>query len=73
MPGSPINIDTIATAIAAFERTLEPKTAPFDRWIEGDEQAISESAKRGFALFNTTKSMCFTLPYRLALHRRPVP
>jgi cytochrome c peroxidase len=60
LPGAPINIDTIATAVAAFERTLEPKPAPFDRWIEGDEQAISESAKRGFALFNTTKSMCFT-------------
>jgi cytochrome c peroxidase len=60
LPGAPINIDTIATAVAAFERTLEPKPAPFDRWIEGDEQAISESARRGFALFNTTKSMCFT-------------
>jgi cytochrome c peroxidase len=60
LPGSPVNIDTMATAIAAFERTLEPKIASFDRWIEGDEQAISESAKRGFALFNTTKSMCFT-------------
>ena len=60
LPGSAINLDTIATAIAAFERTLDPKPAPFDRWIEGDEQAISESAKRGFALFNTTKSMCFT-------------
>jgi cytochrome c peroxidase len=60
LPGSAINLDTIATAIAAFERTLDPTPAPFDRWIEGDEQAISESAKRGFALFNTTKSMCFT-------------
>jgi cytochrome c peroxidase len=60
LPNSSINLDTIATAIAAFERTLEPKPAPFDRWIEGDEQAVSESAKRGFALFNTTKSMCFT-------------
>jgi cytochrome c peroxidase len=60
LPGAPINIDTIATAVATFERTLEPRTAPFDRWIEGDEPAISESAKRGFALFNTTKSMCFT-------------
>jgi cytochrome c peroxidase len=60
LPGSPINLDTIATAIAAFERTLEPKPAAFDRWIEGDDQAISDSAKRGFALFNTTKSMCFT-------------
>ena len=26
--------------------------APFDRWIEGDETAISESAKRGFVAFN---------------------
>jgi cytochrome c peroxidase len=60
LPGSPITLDSIATAIAAFERTLEPATAPFDRWIDGDEQAIPEAAKRGFALFNTTKSMCFT-------------
>jgi cytochrome c peroxidase len=60
LPGSAINLDSIAVAIAAFERTLEPNPAPFDRWIEGDEQAISDSAKRGFALFNTTKSMCFT-------------
>jgi cytochrome c peroxidase len=60
LPGAPIGLDNIATAIAAFERTLEPKSAAFDRWIDGDEQAISESAKRGFVLFNSTKSMCFT-------------
>ena len=60
LPGAPVNLDSIATALAAFERTLEPRPAPFDRWIEGDENAIPDSAKRGFALFNTTKSMCFT-------------
>lgn len=58
MPGVPINVDSIATAIATFERTLEPGIAPFDRWIEGDEQAISASAKRGFVLFNG-KGNCF--------------
>ena len=58
MPGAPINIDTIVTAIAAFERTLEPETAPFDRWVEGDEGAISDAAKRGFVLFNG-KTNCF--------------
>jgi cytochrome c peroxidase len=58
LPGIPINIDSIATAIAAYERTMEPGVAPFDRWVEGDEGAISESAKRGFALFNT-KANCF--------------
>ena len=52
LPDAPINIQTIAQAIAAFERTLDPAVAPFDRWIEGDETAISESAKRGFELYN---------------------
>lgn len=58
LPFTPINIDSIVTAIAAFERTLEPGAAPFDRWVEGDEQAIPESAKRGFVLFNTGAN-CF--------------
>ena len=58
LPGAPINIDSIAQAIAAFERTIEPDTAPFDRWIAGDDNAISERAKRGFVLFNG-KATCF--------------
>ena len=48
----PTTIDGIVKAIAAYERTFEPGIAPFDRWVDGDEDAISESAKRGFALFN---------------------
>jgi len=51
LPGKPINIDAIAQAVAAFERTLEPGLAPFDRWVSGEVAAIPESAKRGFALF----------------------
>ena len=58
LPGKPINIDAIAQAVAAFERTIEPGLAPFDRWVAGDEAAIPESAKRGFALF-TGKATCF--------------
>jgi cytochrome c peroxidase len=53
MPGAPINLDNIVIAIAAFERTIEPGIAPFDRWVAGDEAAISEAAKRGFVLFHT--------------------
>lgn len=41
----------VTQALASFQRTLISKTAPFDRWIAGDEKAISENAKRGFALF----------------------
>ena len=51
LPGRPIDIDAIAAAVAAFERTLEPPMTPFDRWVAGDETAIPEAAKRGFALF----------------------
>src|SRR5262249_3134172 len=57
LPGRPIDVDAIALAVAAFERTLEPGVAPFDRWVAGDEAAISGSAKRGFALF-TGKAGC---------------
>jgi cytochrome c peroxidase len=56
--GAAITMDTIANAVAAYERTFEPGIAPFDRWIAGDEGAISESAKQGFALFNR-KANCF--------------
>ena len=46
-----ITQNTIAKAIAAFERTAVSTEAPFDRFIKGDKNAISASAKRGFALF----------------------
>jgi cytochrome c peroxidase len=44
--------DTIEAALATFERTIVSGPAPFDRWIDGEESAISEAAKRGFDLFN---------------------
>ncbi|HZT25033.1 MAG TPA: cytochrome c peroxidase [Pseudolabrys sp.] len=42
----------IESALATFERSIVSGEAPFDRWIEGDGNAISEPAKRGFDLFN---------------------
>ena len=50
-PGAPLTIDTVTKAIAAYERTLVSGEAPFDRWAAGDETAVSEPAKRGFALY----------------------
>ncbi len=47
-----ISGDKIALAIATYERTVVSGEAPFDRWIKGDEAAISASAERGFHLFN---------------------
>jgi cytochrome c peroxidase len=48
---APIDIDHIAKAIASFERTLITPDAPFDRFIKGDDQALSPAQKRGMALF----------------------
>jgi cytochrome c peroxidase len=58
-PGEAISNDTVAKAIAAFERGVVSGQAAFDRWIAGDEKAISVSAQRGFTLFNE-KARCST-------------
>ena len=50
-PGEGITKDTIAKAIASFERTVISNDSPFDRWQKGDEHAVSTSAKRGFQVF----------------------
>jgi cytochrome c peroxidase len=47
-----ITLVRIEAALATFERTIVSARAPFDRWLAGDETAISPQAKRGFALFN---------------------
>jgi len=51
-PGKPITLDSIAAALACYERTIVSNSAPFDQWVAGDDRAISAAAKRGFALFN---------------------
>ncbi len=51
-PKSGITRENILKAIATYERTIVSDWAPFDKWIEGDETAISDAAKRGFVIFN---------------------
>jgi cytochrome c peroxidase len=40
-------------AIASYERTQVSFDSPFDHFIAGDKNAIDDSAKRGWELFNT--------------------
>ncbi|RMF14341.1 MAG: cytochrome C peroxidase, partial [Alphaproteobacteria bacterium] len=47
----PITIENAARAIAAFEATLTTPDAPFDRWLAGDDAALSPEQKRGLRLF----------------------
>ncbi|HEU4506849.1 MAG TPA: cytochrome c peroxidase [Pyrinomonadaceae bacterium] len=46
-----LTIDTVAKAIAAYERTLLSGNSPFDRFIWGQRFAISDAQKRGWDLF----------------------
>lgn len=57
--GSDATPETIAKAIAAFERTLVSSNSPFQRYVQGDDKALSASAKRGFELFRG-KALCIT-------------
>ncbi|MDA8239420.1 MAG: cytochrome-c peroxidase [Nitrospiraceae bacterium] len=49
--GGEVTRERIAMAIAAFERTLISKVTPLDRYLKGDEAALSEDAKKGLAVF----------------------
>jgi cytochrome c peroxidase len=47
-----ITMNEVTKAIAAFERTKISGDSPFDRWrFAGQEDAISDAAKRGFEVF----------------------
>ena len=46
-----LTVDTIAKAIAAYERTLLSGNSPFDRFIAGQQTALTEAQKRGLTLF----------------------
>ena len=49
--GGRITVQDAARALATFQRTVRTAESPFDRWAAGDQAAVTEEAKRGFALF----------------------
>jgi cytochrome c peroxidase len=48
-----ITKENITDAIAEFEKTLITPDSPFDRYLRGEENAISPEAKEGYALFQS--------------------
>jgi cytochrome c peroxidase len=46
-----ISAKTIAKALAAYERTLVSPPTRFDRWVAGDDKALSASEINGFKIF----------------------
>lgn len=49
--GGEVTRETIAKALAAFERTLVTGPSPLDRYLAGEEDALSSEAKAGMELF----------------------
>lgn len=54
-PGEPIGEESIAKAIAAFERTVVSRDSSFDRWLSGDRKAITAQEYRGYRVFKDPK------------------
>ncbi len=50
--GRAANYDDLARAIAAYERSQAATGSRFDRFIAGDENALTAQERRGWALFN---------------------
>jgi len=48
-----ITKNNIADAIAEFEKTLITPDSPFDKYLKGDKEAISQKAKEGYFLFES--------------------
>lgn len=56
---APANLGNIRKAIASFERTILSGDSPYDRLVWKDERgALSESARRGMALFFSNRLGC---------------
>lgn len=47
----PITPENLARALAAFQRSLVTNRAPYDRYVAGDEGALTEDQIRGMELF----------------------
>ncbi len=48
-----ITKETITHAIAEYEKALTTPNAPFDQYLRGDKNAISDNQKEGYALFKS--------------------
>ena len=62
-PGKGVTIDGMTTAMAAFEETLVTPNSRFDKWLGGDDQALTADERDGYALFKESGCvMCHNGP-----------
>jgi cytochrome c peroxidase len=54
----PIDASNIGRALAAFERVLISGDSAYDRYLHGDQTALTDEQKRGHALFSGERLQC---------------
>ena len=54
-----VSIPNILTALSAFERTLLSTNSRYDRYVLGDETALTDAEKRGLNVFRGLNTRCF--------------
>ncbi|MEJ0023660.1 MAG: cytochrome c peroxidase [Alphaproteobacteria bacterium] len=63
-----ITVPRIAAALAAFERKLISRSAPYDAYLKGRSRAIARPVCAGNIIF--MQHACADVPHRRAVHRR---
>ncbi|HTU01891.1 MAG TPA: cytochrome c peroxidase [Candidatus Sulfotelmatobacter sp.] len=63
--GGEISTTTVAKAIAAYERTVSSVDSPFDRWMQGNDTALTVAQKKGMLVFfgRGKCSQCHNAPH----------
>jgi len=67
----PLRLDTLARALAAFERTLVSAGSRYDRYARGARDALGAQERRGLTLFRSVHTRCFEC-HRLPTFEAPL-
>jgi cytochrome c peroxidase len=68
-PSEAITLDHMVKAITSYERTLTSFDSPYDRYLGGDDEALTEAAARGLVLFESEALGCTACHSGLLLDR----
>ena len=56
----PLTMDRVIDALVAYERLIIADDTPYDRFLQGDESALSDNARAGMDLFFSARTGCGT-------------
>jgi cytochrome c peroxidase len=60
--GTGVSKEGFAKAIAAFERTVLSGDSPYDRFVQGEQSALTAAQKRGWETFRSNCASCHRPP-----------